>query len=144
SFGRSLIQSFIHSFTDSHFFSYGIVLSLLSDLSPSSFLSLPHPLSLSPSVYLPLTLSLPFISPPTSQCSVSVLLCLSLSFSLSVCLLLSLFLVCSSSSLVCCLSALPVSFLCGPEPPAEPGTPAHSTAGKTPACFTTTQKRLME
>lgn len=66
--------------------------------------------SLCPALYLSLSL-FPFLSISLSpSLSLSLFGVLKLQFgSLSVC-------------------ALPVSFLCRPEPPAEPGTPAHSTA----------------
>uniref|UniRef100_A0A8C2IB34 Parvalbumin n=1 Tax=Cyprinus carpio TaxID=7962 RepID=A0A8C2IB34_CYPCA len=105
---------------------------------PFRFKPLPFSLSVSLSLSFSLsvhlssshTLSLPFISPPTSQCSVSVLLCLSLfpSLFISLSLSLSLFGVLKLQFSLLSVCALPVSFLCRPEPPAEPRTPAHSTA----------------
>ncbi len=69
----------------------------------------------------------------------------SLSVSLSLSLSLSLFGVLKLQFGLLSVCALPVSFLCRPEPPAEPGTPAHSTAGKTPGmlCYHTGKSYVM-
>ncbi len=124
-FCHSFIESVLHSFTDSHCFSYGIPQSLLSDLSPSSSLclSLSHFLSLSPSSHLQL---------------VSVYLCISLSPSLS------LSLVCSSSSSGCCQSVH-----CRSRSSADlnlqlnPGLQLTLQRVRLQACSATTQGRVM-
>jgi len=147
-FGHLFIRSFIHWFSHSFIHWFSLLFLRHHTVPPIRLKPLLFSLSLSPSLTFSFsvrlsssyTLSLPFISPPTSQCSVSLSCSVSLFFPLCLSPSLSLFGVLKLQFGLLSVCALPVSFLCRPEPPAEPGTPAHSTAGKTPACYTTTQE----